>query len=105
MQPERHYWRLGQNDEGVEEHSRVVRFIPGKGILSYEIVPPRLQPGGAPYSPTRLEPTATVKQFGELGIEYFYYDPTTNLRSRMTPSILRSWRWDIRILHGDSRPF
>jgi hypothetical protein len=60
-------------------------LYPARAFCLHEIVPPRLQPGGAQYSPTRLEPTATVKQFGELGIEYFYYDPDDEFTLKNDP--------------------
>jgi hypothetical protein len=60
-------------------------LYPARAFCIHELVPARLQPGGSQYSPSRLEPTATVKQFGELGIEYFYYDPDDEFTLRNDP--------------------
>jgi hypothetical protein len=56
-----------------------------RAFCLHEIVPARLQPGGTHASPTRPEPTATVQQFGELGIEYFYYGPDDEFTLKNDP--------------------
>jgi hypothetical protein len=55
--------------------AHVSDFYPARAFCIHELVPSRLQPGGSHDSPSRTEPTLTVKQFKNLGIEYFYYDP------------------------------
>lgn len=78
--------------------ARSSSLYPARAFCIHELVPARLQPGGTHYSPSRVQPTATVKQFGELGIEYFYYDPDDEFTLRDDPVDLEELATD----HQDS---
>ena len=77
---------------------------PAKAFCIHELVPARLQPGGSQASPTRLEPTLTVRRFKDLGIEYFYYDPDDEWTLKNDPVDLEKLARNTRTPNGDAKP-
>jgi len=89
---------LGKTMEEWRHTPESSALYPARAFCLHEIVPPRLEPRGAQYSRSRIEPTATVKQFSELGIEYFYYGPDDEFTLKNDPVNLE----ELAMEHQDS---
>jgi hypothetical protein len=60
-----------------------------RAFCVHELVPGRLPREGAIASPAATQTTTLVKQFADLGIEYFYYDPDAEWTLKKNPVDLK----------------